>query len=207
MTTVDNNVMTGFSDLSRLEGNIPYHLQCGTQDCHNFASFRIIREDNIVDLAACIDHVAYGAPVKIHDIVIQTNSHGNFSILSPGRETFAFTTEFNDTFRKFTLPAQIAQAIAVRDALTLRRDAVSALENFKQTVVDTTVSWDGGCRAGKTEFLEALGLSYPKKNVTITVTFEYEGDPEDISSYDIEHYMGNVVSDGVEGMYVDIDWE
>lgn len=206
MTTVDNNVMTGFSDLSRLEGNIPYHLQCETQDCHNFGSFRIVRQDNTVDLIACIDHVAYGDLVKIHDIVIQTNSHGNFSILSPGRETFAFTPEFNDTFRKFTLPAQIAQAIAVREALTLRRDAVSALENFKQTVVDTTVSWDGGCREGKTEFLEALGLSYPKKNVTITVTFEYEGDPNDISAYDVECYVNNAL-DNVDSMYVDIDWD
>lgn len=46
----------------------------------------------------------------------------------------------------------LAQVKAERDALNKQ------IEDFKKLVRDTTLNYDGGCRSGKEDFLNSLGL-------------------------------------------------
>ena len=60
-------------------------------------------------------------------------------------------------------------------------------EAFKKLVKETTLNYDGGCPAGKRDFLRQLDLA-DKVGGTFRVTFEYRVDEGDVDEY--EDYNG-----------------
>src|SRR6478609_7019440 len=49
----------------------------------------------------------------------------------------------------------------------------SRYDSFKHEVVATTANYDGGCAAGKQDFLQQLGLDLPNRKVRITLDVEF----------------------------------
>lgn len=70
-------------------------------------------------------------------------------------------------------------------ALGRATEYASSYENFKERVVKTTWDWDGGCKDGKREFLEALGLEAPLERYEATITLVFEdSDYDDSDGYE-----------------------
>src|SRR5262245_33370988 len=92
---------------------------------------------------------------------------------------------------------------AVRAESITRRDALRA---FQEKVIRCIVDFDGGCIAGKTDFLQSLGLDYPTTtwNVRVSWTDELpEGDEdetpdEDSIAYAVENAVDNAGDVSVE---------
>lgn len=97
------------------------------------------------------------------------------------------------------------QVSKVKSNIDEKLKAERDLSRFKEKVVEEVVNWDGGCQTGKEEFLEALGLSWPMRSVTLTITFDYKGDPDDIATSDIEYYVGQALDSDFESMYCEVD--
>jgi hypothetical protein len=94
----------------------------------------------------------------------------------------------------------------LNDANGRATQSARALSAFKEQVVETTVEWDGGCRSGKEEFLDSLGLEWPSVTVTVTATFEYSGDPDDISTYSLESGIEGSLDASASNINVEVEW-
>lgn len=178
------------------EGNtVPYYWQCGETGCLKFAVASIKPADGQVigNALRCKDHI----PDANNAVTLSVNS----SIMAVPTETSYLIGGSNSYI------AMLHQFVFV--ASTLRKqsmDATTKLATFKDSVVETTVGWDGGCRKGKQEFLEALGLEWPKISVTVTITFDYDGTDVDIDSYSVEDSITSMLDGSVENLYVDVDY-
>jgi hypothetical protein len=85
--------------------------------------------------------------------------------------------------------AELQRSLVIKDELRTalevahaeRRNAEHALSNFRDRVAETTAEWEHGCRSGKREFLEELGLDMPPRrwDVTATISFTVELDDDD----------------------------
>jgi hypothetical protein len=81
-------------------------------------------------------------------------------------------------------------------ALRHERDAIDhehALRAFKNTVASVTAHFDRGCRGGKREFLEELGLELPPRTFTVSahISFQVELDEDEV--YD--HTFHEIIDD------------
>lgn len=140
----------------------------------------------------CIDHAFVAG--KSNCLTVGENGHPLESTVRFGPFNVAYMDGLQDA---------VKTVVAINKT---RFDAVNSLQYFKDSVVETTVEWDGGCREGKVRFLEELGLSWPKTSVTLTLRFEYDGDPDDISSYDVEAGLKNYLSDAFEDFDMEVDY-
>lgn len=82
-----------------------------------------------------------------------------------------------------------------------------SLERFKQNVVETVVEWDAGCKEGKKEFLEALGLEWPTRRIVINISFDYDGDVDNIHASDIEYSVEQNLEDEASNFDVEIHYD
>lgn len=209
MTTVETqtestlvNMLHGVSEENSLrKSDMSYMFFCSTINCTEIALF--VDKDNA---NKCQHHINFGDECRIADIRLNEDDNITYMNLIPGSTRYTFTAEFWENYRLYTMPSYISKlALAVKMRSAFSHES-RALEKFKEQVVKTTVDWDGGCREGKQEFLEALGLEYPRHKVTVTITFECSDDPSNVSTYDIEYAVSNLVDDATD-IYTDIDWE
>lgn len=165
--------------------------QCVNEECSNVALFTD-SSDSTTNKRCCV-HVTQD---KVWHILSFKN--GAF-VISP--HTYSADLSFS-LYRHMNV--MMAQAIDSWTVVNREKfAAMSSLSNFQDLVVETTVEWDGGCRSGKEEFLQALGLSYPSVEMSFTVTFTYEGDPDNFDSSEIESAIANYISD-VSDIYVEV---
>lgn len=205
MTLVNdaNNVISAVSpENNLLRDTIPASMRCSELGCNQFAIFLTKAGEAVT--RRCYDHVEIGTTVFVIDYV--PHASGGWKVTSSNNgEVFSYA--YFENFKKYALPHMISHAASIAKYSTMYSASENALEVFKKQVVTETVNFEGGCREGKTEFLQNLGLEWPMSSVTLTITFNYAGDPEDISTYELESFVGNGLNDEYDSMYVDIDWE
>lgn len=207
-TTMENqNVLAGLSGTnSLLKSEIPLNFQCTEYQCEEFALFAQTIEDCAADTFSnrrCQHHVNYSLPAKYIDI--KYNDYG-ISVVPASADAFVVTHDIIKNAVDERLPIMVSFAKVVFDTFNAKNKAKRDLDSFKEKVVETVVAWDGGCQSGKTEFLEELGLEWPSTAVTITISFEYKGDAEELSSSDFEYAIAECLSGEYESMYCDIDY-
>jgi hypothetical protein len=63
--------------------------------------------------------------------------------------------------------------------------AEKKLEDFKTLVIKETLNWPAGCKSGKIEFLESLGLEAPKNKWRILVEIDASDSEDDLQAHEV----------------------
>lgn len=180
----------------------PYNYRCSNAECN----------DIIVGFNLPVETPGIGKPVcRNHIVADQDFCFARIGDSGAGydpKETMLVDISDGKTFRfmKNLRSAVIAAVDATQKSNERRISAVQELERFKNKVVEEVVGWADGCRSGKEEFLDALGLEWPSVEVTVTCTFSYKGDVDDLSSSEFEYAISNAIEGEYEGFYVEIDY-
>lgn len=86
-------------------------------------------------------------------------------------------------------------------------DSRMMLTNFKQYVAKATATYDHGCRAGKREFLETIGLEMPPRtfNVTAHISFEVTLDEDDVDGSTFTEFLDDACRMDINIDFIDYD--
>lgn len=174
---------------------VPYGWQCGTADCNGFAAFAIAEDGSMLyQRKRCLAHL----PVDTNSVALRPASAGAVA----QTENSFIGQKSMDAYAEALSYAVNAISSSAEDSIQAQRK----LAAFKDEVVQTVVDWDAGCREGKEEFLQSLGLEWPTTYVTITVTFNYNGDAGDIDSSSIEYAVERELASEASDMYCEVDY-
>lgn len=182
---------------------VPYNWGCKHEDCPNMGiGFNVDARAGFTKFV-CGDHID-----SSQNFIFAHVSSMSYPCFSDSDERLTID---NDAAEMKVLLKVIAtslkqQVSKVKSNIDEKLKAERDLVRFKENVVEQVVNWEGGCQSGKEEFLEAIGLSWPMRPVTLTITFDYKGDPDDISTSDIEYYVGQSLDSDFESICCEVDY-
>lgn len=182
---------------------VPYNWGCTHEGCPNMGIGFNTNPTTGFNKLACGDHI--DSSQKFIFAHVSKMGHPAFSDADE-RLTIDNDVAEMKVLLKAVEPSLKQQVSNIKSNIDEKLKAERDLSRFKEKVVEEVVNWDGGCQTGKEEFLEALGLSWPMRAVTLTITFDYKGDPDDISTSDIEYYVGQSLDSDFEAICCEVDY-